>query len=297
MIGFDDPGLMYMGRRNTSKQQTQEFWDSNPCGSSESWDHSKFIRYEYTDSYLRKYLTEEQFLGKKVLEIGCGQGLDASEIIKYCSLYNGVDLSIRSLLIANEECKKQNKAGVDLLFSAQDAELLSFKDETFDLVFSIGVLHHTNDFNKAIDEIYRILNKDGKLTLMLYKSYTPLWMIVRLVRGLLRFPVIGEDIKNWLIDTLREKKSKETDSLIGTALLELIGSPIINTFSVRDIESHFRNKFAISEVSSYRTGIDQLIRLLPSPLKKFWPTERISKFEKRFNKWLGFYMVIVAVKQ
>ena len=42
-----------------------------------------------------------------------------------------------------------------------DAENLPFADETFDIVYSSGVLHHTRDTEKAIDEAHRVLAAAG----------------------------------------------------------------------------------------------------------------------------------------
>jgi demethylmenaquinone methyltransferase/2-methoxy-6-polyprenyl-1,4-benzoquinol methylase len=110
------------------------------------------VRYHYTDTYLSKYLTEDILSGKEVLEVGCGQGIDASEISKYCASYVGVDLSGRSLEIAWSELRKLESAGS--LLSGQDAERLAFKDNTFHVVFSIGVLHHTANFEDALGQIH-----------------------------------------------------------------------------------------------------------------------------------------------
>jgi hypothetical protein len=67
----------------------QQFWDSNPCGLIASWEQAREIRFKYTDPYLRRYLNERYFADRKVLEVECGQGLDATEILKYCRSYEG----------------------------------------------------------------------------------------------------------------------------------------------------------------------------------------------------------------
>lgn len=133
--------------------------------------------------------------------------------------------------------------------------------------------------------------------MMLYRSYTPLWLVVRAIRGMLGVPIIGPKLKQELLDSLRETKSEETDSLSGTALIELVGSPIINTFTINDDKNSFGDSFSAVNFRCFRTGIDQVIRLVPSFLQLNWPKKQISKFEERFNRWLGFYLVITAFKQ
>lgn len=51
-----------------------------------------------------------------------------------------------------------------------DAENLPFKDNTFDFIYSWGVLHHTPNYQKAIREIHRVLKPDGKFCVMIYNK-------------------------------------------------------------------------------------------------------------------------------
>lgn len=255
------------------------------------------MRYHYTDTYLLEYLAEDIFSGKQVLEVGCGQGIDASEILKYCASYVGVDLSGRSLEIAWSELRKLEPAGPPSLLSGQDAERLAFKDNAFDVVFSIGVLHHTANFEDALGQIHRVLRKEGILILMLYRSYTPLWLAIRLVRGIFRLPLLGPKVREMFLDSLRGNITAETSALSGTALLELIGCPIINTYSVRDLGRYFSDRFFILDTQSFRTGFDQLVRFLPEKLRKHWPQRIIGEVEEKTRGWLGFYLVVVAEKQ
>jgi SAM-dependent methyltransferase len=53
-------------------------------------------------------------------------------------------------------------------FHTADAENLDFPDESFDLVYSHGVLHHTPDTAGAIREVHRVLKKNGRAVIMLY---------------------------------------------------------------------------------------------------------------------------------
>ncbi len=53
-------------------------------------------------------------------------------------------------------------------FQTADAENLDFPDESFDVVYSHGVLHHTPDTVRAVQEVHRILRPDGRAVVMLY---------------------------------------------------------------------------------------------------------------------------------
>jgi len=195
-----------------SNLETQAFWDKNPCGLSATWEHSREVRYKVTDPYLRQYLTRDRFGGQTVLEVGCGQGFDACEIARYCDRYVGVDLSGQSVRIAKDSMERCQPTVSTSAFLVADAERLPFSDETFSRVYSVGVLHHTADFPAALREIHRLLHKNGELILMLYHSFTPLWVVLRTVRGLLRVPFLGQRIRKRALMSLRNAKPSDLDS-------------------------------------------------------------------------------------
>lgn len=281
---------------NRQKVETQKFWDCNPCGSSISWGAAKSLRYDCTDTYLLKYLVEDYFAQKQVLEVGCGQGIDASEIIRYCDRYVGIDLSENSIKTAHRELNNLCEINKSFLFVKNDAENLSFPDNTFDLVYSIGVLHHTVNFESAVEEIDRVLKSGGTLLLMLYRSYTPIWVILRIIRGLLKIPMLGPYLKCKILDKLRNKKYNASNELQGTALLELVGCPIINTYSMRDLIRLFEGRFIIDSYSYYRVGFDQMVRFLPRLLRQTWPQERVMNIDEKLSRFFGFYLVVTGRK-
>lgn len=277
-----------------SKLKTQEFWDRNPCGFSVSWDHSRDMRYAVTDPYLLHYLTRDRMNGHTVLEVGCGQGFDACEIVPYCERYVGVDLSAQSIRIAKREVRRCCPPGSQSEFIVADAQHLPFNDGKFSLVYSIGVLHHTADFPAALREIHRVVRKDGEFILMLYRSLTPLWFVLRTVRGLLRTPLLGAWMRERAMTSLRSAGMRNADSLTGTAFLELVGSPIIDTYTLNGLRRHFDGRFAIQDATCFRVGFDQLVRCIPKAAQRWWPHETINWWEERLRGWLGFYLMVTA---
>ena len=283
-----------MNIETEKNQETRAFWDANPCGTASSWEHARAVRFDVTDPYLLEYLVAENFRDRKVLEVGCGQGVDANEIVKYAASYIGIDLSSESVKIAEQEVIRRN-AAAEATFKQMDAERLEFESETFDTVYSCGVLHHTENFDEAIDQIHRVLKDDGTFLMMLYRSYTPLWVVLRLVRGAMRIPIVGAWIKVHTLAGLRERESDE-ESLAGTALMELVGCPVIRTYSKTSLRRHLKGKFRIEETQAYRVGLDQAIRIMPKVIRKRWPTRWFDRLESRFGNILGFYLVAKAVK-
>lgn len=157
----------------------QEFWQKNPCGAWLVGDLTAEERREYEEFFARydayRYTKEPHILtnldridfrGKRVLEIGLGQGADAEAIVARGGVYSGVDLT--------EESVKRVKMRFELKGLAYDsitqgsALHLPFETGSFDTVFSHGVLHHIPEIKKASAEIARVLKPDGELISMLY---------------------------------------------------------------------------------------------------------------------------------
>lgn len=93
-----------------------------------------------------------------VLEYGCGLGTWARSLAKQARSVVGIDLSDVAMQRANEAARRDGISNVH--FRAMNAENMSFPDNSFDLVFGSGILHHL-DLGKAIAEIHRVLKPGG----------------------------------------------------------------------------------------------------------------------------------------
>ena len=185
--------------------EIKDFWQTHPCGAELVGDLTEESRTNYLDFFKRyddyRYSTESHilsnldridFAGKRVLEIGLGQGADSEQIERRGGIYSGIDLT--------DEAVKRTKMRFtlkDLSFerieqaSALD---LPFEDDSFDIVFSHGVLHHIPEIRAAQKEIARVLKPEGKLIVMLYakRSLNYLLSISILRRlGLLTIYTVG----------------------------------------------------------------------------------------------------------
>src|SRR5262249_9880779 len=126
----------------------------------------------------------DKYAGKKLLEIGCGTGTDLLQFARGGAVVTGVDLTPRSIEIAQRRLEIYGQNGQ---FSQGDAENLEFADESFDVVYSFGVIHHTPDTERAVQEIHRVLKRGGKAIVMIYhRSSLYYWLGLMLKRGVLR---------------------------------------------------------------------------------------------------------------
>lgn len=100
-----------------------------------------------------------QMLEGKILEIGIGSGACLKYYEKKSDV-TGIDFSIGMLNIAKKKAKLLGLENVKLL--EMDIENMSFSDETFDSVFSSCVFCTIPNPKNGINEVYRVLKKDGK---------------------------------------------------------------------------------------------------------------------------------------
>lgn len=156
---------------------TREFWNVEPCGTQfvpEYADRSDFFakyrefRYQ-TEWHIPRCAQFDQARGKRVLEIGCGNGVDGVEFARHGADYTGVDLTPAAVEATRSHFEILGLRGQ---FQVENAQKLSFPDGHFDIVYSWGVLHHTPDPAAAMREVHRVLKPGGRAILMLYHRHS-----------------------------------------------------------------------------------------------------------------------------
>lgn len=108
------------------------------------------------------------FAGKRALDAGCGQGRWSRALLEMGADVTAIDYSEAGLARTRELCggyPRLRTRQVDLLSIPKD-----LATQRFDLVYSFGVLHHTGDTWRALDNVARLVADDGALVLYLYGS-------------------------------------------------------------------------------------------------------------------------------
>jgi len=186
--------LSYLPMLNQSslKSEIKEFWDEQSCGevyaigTSEKSQYESEVKMRYQlEPYIFEFAKFSEGKGKDVLEIGVGMGSDHSEWAKSNpKSLTGVDLTPRA--VAHTK-KKFEIFGLNSDVKVDDAEQLSFVPDSFDLVYSWGVLHHSPNTQKAIENVYRVLRSGGMTRIMIYHTYSltgyMLWIRYGLLAG------------------------------------------------------------------------------------------------------------------
>lgn len=275
------------------KKAVRDFWDTNPC--SGIGDYTARLEWlKRTVSYAFGILNTNLVEGKEVLDVGCGQGFKANYVARWAKHVTSIDISKESLRLAR--AGSQALGIHNVTYQWEDAEDLSFSDEQFDIVYCFGVLHHTPDTQKGIDELYRVLRPGGTAIVMLYKKYNPKWLAVLFFRAISKMVdrAAGQEcvIANWF----RESYKKNPQATHGTALLELFGCPVLKMYSKRQLRQMFR-RFKDVQVQCYQSGFERLVDFLPEWLKKVGVGRILLKYlDSITQKNFGFYAVVIGEK-
>jgi SAM-dependent methyltransferase len=107
--------------------------------------------------------TPEEVKGKLILDVGCGMGRFVDVVARWGARVVGIDLSSAVDAAFQNIGSREN---VTILQA--DAFHLPFRENSFDMIYSIGVLHHTPDCEKAFRSLPRLLKPNGKIALWLY---------------------------------------------------------------------------------------------------------------------------------
>ena len=118
----------------------------------------------------------DRLAGKEVLDVGCGSGIATQLLAEAGGNVTAVDLTDWAV-----ETTRRRLAAFDLdaVVRQEDAERLPFADETFDLVFSWGVIHHSSDMDRALAELVRVAKRGGQVVLMVYHRRSLFYIVYR----------------------------------------------------------------------------------------------------------------------
>jgi SAM-dependent methyltransferase len=110
-------------------------------------------------------LTPADLKEKLVLDVGCGMGRFAEVATRWGARVVGIDLS------AAAEVAARNLASRDFVAFQADVFHLPFELESFDCIYSLGVLHHTPDCEAAVKVLPQFLKPGGAMAIWLYSGY------------------------------------------------------------------------------------------------------------------------------
>ena len=263
------------------KLRAREQWGQDPCGAvydrehelgtREFFDEVERYRYKEYAPWMPRVMEFEKFRGARLLEVGCGMGTDLLQFARGGAYCTGIDLTPRSIEITRH---RFNVYGVAGNFMISDGEHLPFRSESFDVVYSNGVLHHTPDTAGSIREVHRVLRPSGVAKIMLYhRNSLNYWLEIVLRRG-----VLG-------LEFLRGRSAEEIMSRV-IEFSDHDARPLVKVYSRREVRELF------GMFKDVRVEVEQLLR---SELRILSPLVSDSMFD-RLCKSIGWNVIITAKK-
>jgi SAM-dependent methyltransferase len=191
----DGYGCPSCGRKFPAVRGVLRFVDAHSYADSFGYQWNKFDQTQLDQGprtlsdrdFRRKTgLKPEDLQGKLVLDVGCGMGRFAEVATRWGARVVGIDLS------AAAEAAARNLAEREFAALQADVFTLPFAPGSFDFIYSMGVLHHTPDCEKAFKTLPQYLKPGGGIAIWLYSGYNKWYRFSDIYRKVThRMPAIG----------------------------------------------------------------------------------------------------------
>ena len=174
------------------KGQVRDYWNRQACGTEfsrgEKYSRRYFDRIEqHRYAVVPEIFSFAQFTrahDKKVLEVGVGAGTDFLQWVRAGARATGVDLTTEAIAHVERRLELYGLQAEEVRVA--DCEKLPFEDGRFDLVYSCGVIHHTPDTRRALDEIVRVCRPGGQVKVMVYHRHSMVSYVLWIKQALLK---------------------------------------------------------------------------------------------------------------
>lgn len=248
--------------------EVKKFWDDRPCnvrhsskevGTKEYFEEVERKKF-FVEPHILDFTNFPEWEGKKVLEIGCGLATAGINFALNGAEYTGVELSESSLELAK---KRFEVFGQEANFYVGNAEELSsfVPAETYDLIYSFGVIHHSPQPEKIISEIKKYMNENSVLKIMLYAK---------------------DSWKNYMIESGLDQPEAQYGCPIALTYTKQEVVDLLSDYEVISIEQDHIFPY---QVEPYKNG-----EYIKQPWFETMPPEMFRTLEKN----LGWHLLITA---
>ena len=165
----------------------REYWNRHihdleitqqPVGSRGFFDDLDQYHFEKLH-HLLHLVDFDGWRGRRVVEVGCGAGVDLARFAKGGADATGVDLASSAIDLARANFEQQGLRGD---FQVANGEQLPFADASFDLVYAHGVVQYTPDPPQLVNECRRVLKPGGEAVFQVYNRISWLNALSKLMK-------------------------------------------------------------------------------------------------------------------
>lgn len=262
--------------------EIESFWNAQSCGEvyatgtslEQQFRTQERARYEL-EPFIFDFAKFPEAGGKDVLEIGVGMGADHLQWARNGPRrLSGIDLTERAVQFTAARLVAE---GFTPDVRQANAEVLPFAGESFDIVYSYGVLHHSENPARAVDEVHRVLRGGGVARIMMYHKYSIVGFLLWLRYGLFKFKFVS----------------------LGKIYAQHLESPGTHAYSLREVRKLFakfsgmrvRTQLSIGDLMEGAAGQRHQGALL-NLARRVWPRWAIKRFFSSF----GLFLLIEARK-
>jgi len=189
--GFDNPTALPStpAEERAWQEANREWWEQHPMryDFSETLQLEEFSK-QFFEEIDRRFFADaatmipfhrlpfdslidfEGLKNRDVLEVGCGNGSHAQLLVQHARSYTGIDLTSYAI---KSTTRRLSYLGMKGTIKQMDAEAMEFPDGSFDYIWSWGVIHHSANTRKIVEEMHRILRPSGEARIMVY--YRNFW--------------------------------------------------------------------------------------------------------------------------
>src|SRR6266545_1894072 len=164
MCGLGASGAETSAKRFWAENQPGFRFTAAAIGTPEFFSNVERHRYE-AEPHILEIAEFDRWSGKDVLEVGCGIGTDGARFARAGARYTGTDASSDALELSRRRFELEALPGD---FEVASASHLPYPNDSFDLVYSHGVVHHIHETEGAVGEFYRVLRPGGTALVMVY---------------------------------------------------------------------------------------------------------------------------------
>lgn len=241
------------------KAQTRKQWahdpagsiaaDEEPLGTAESFRKVESHRYR-EQPWMHDTFHFDRFQDQDVLEIGVGLGTDHLQFARVGARLTGIDLTQRCVQLTRQRFEQEGRRS-DL--RVMDAETLAFDHDSFDAVYSFGVLHHTPSPERAFKEVRRVLRPGGVFIGAVYNRDSAFYARIRAERLLRR---------EFRHESLDQRKARIEHSTSDAA-------PLVRLFTGRELRRILGQcGFPDAKIRRRHLGLGQFTDRVPATLER-----------------------------
>lgn len=167
------------------QSSSNEYWQRQAGNFAEHYQRTKSFWRKFVHNFLNaRYKIITELINKKnnagcvILDLGCGSGV----YLNYCLQFNpkeliGIDYSEEMLNQARGNLGRGNQENKNIRLIKARAEKTNLKDESCDLILSVGLFDYLDNPEEVLAEVVRVLKRGGRAIITLPKKYSPFFFL------------------------------------------------------------------------------------------------------------------------